>query len=215
MSFSLKNSVCCQEGLVDLGTLRTLYSRQHIKGRCPTLANVLLKVSSRIENLARLGKQVSLYLCIADPNEVHDCALRNYVCCNIDDEGLRPDVLMTLMRAKGRVKEIVECYVVELKVDVTSVEKLCYHLGKAVNQLRGSYAYRLAQRYCCKKDYKMIIVIHESIVGRIKTRIKTFLENNCKAIRDVDRAKCKEVCKLFEDGTLILVKVNREAEVLD
>lgn len=211
MSFPLENLICCQEGLVDLGTLGTLHSRQHIEGKCSTLANVLLKVSSRIENQARLSKQASLYLCIADPNEVHDCALRNYLCCNIDDEGLRPDVLMTLMRVKGRVKEIVECYVVELKVDVTSVEKLCSHLGRAVNQLRGSHAYRLAQRYCCKENYKMVIVIHESIAGRIEA----FLKDNCRAIRDVDRAKCKEVCELFENGTLILVKVNRRAEVLD
>jgi hypothetical protein len=56
----------------------------------------------------------------------------------------------------------------------------------------------------------MIIVIHESIAGRIES----FLENNCRAIRDVDRAKCKEVCDLLENGTLILIKVNREAEVL-
>jgi hypothetical protein len=112
---------------------------------------------------------------------------------------------------KGRVREIIGCYIVELKVDVTSVEKLCSHLEKAVNQLKGPYAYRLAQKYCCRENYKMIIVIHESIAGRIES----FLENNCRAIRDVDRAKCKEVCKLFENGTLILVKVNREAEVLD
>jgi hypothetical protein len=57
----------------------------------------------------------------------------------------------------------------------------------------------------------MVIVIHESIAGRIEA----FLKDNCRAIRDVDRAKCKEVCELFENGTLILVKVNRRAEVLD
>lgn len=212
MSSLIENPVCCREGLVDLGTLGSLRAKQQREGKCSTLTNVLLKVSLYIETRARLSKQMSIYLCIADPNEVHDCVLCNYLCCDINGEGLRPDALMTSMQVdrKGRVREIVGCYIAELKVDVTNVEKLCSHLKKAVNQLKGSYAYQLAQKYCCRENYRMIIVIHESIAGRIEL----FLENNCRAIRDVDRAKCKEVCDLLENGTLILIKVNGEAGVL-
>jgi hypothetical protein len=45
MSSLLENSVCCREGLVDLGTLGTLYAKQQREGKCSTLTNVLLKVS--------------------------------------------------------------------------------------------------------------------------------------------------------------------------
>jgi len=167
-----RNPSSCHHQLVDIEILLLICIMNALNRRCQVCRVIKDIMRSIIRSKA--SHQTNIKLCIADVNEASLCKLDSFndvMCYNVSNASSCPDILITIKRRRA-----IECYVVELKLNVKSREalRLKDYIRRAEQQLNSSCAHSICQTYCCGNTERIVVFseeVYKKIEG-IKKQIK-------------------------------------------
>ena len=170
-----RNPSGCHNQLVNIKMLLNTCFTTKIDKRC--------QVCTVIKNImgSKASHRTNIELCIADVNEASLCGfnLNIVMCYNVSNASSCPDMLITIKRRRA-----IECYVVELKLNVKSREalRLKDYIGRAEQQLNSSCAHSICQTYCCG-NREHIVVFSEEVYKKIEGIRKQIRREGIKVVK--------------------------------
>jgi len=170
-----RNPSSCHHQLVDIEILLLICIMNALNRRC--------QVCRVIKNImgSKASHQTNIKLCIADVNEASLCGfnLNIVMCYNVSNASSCPDMLITIKRRRA-----IECYVVELKLNVKSREalRLKDYIRRAEQQLNSSCAHSICQTYCCG-NREHIVVFSEEVYKKIEGIRKQIRREGIKVVK--------------------------------
>ena len=164
-----RNPSSCHHQLVDLVDIKILSLICIMNDLRCQVCRVIKDIMKSIIR-SKASHQTNIKLCIADVNEASLCEL-DVMCYNVSNASSCPDILITIKRRRA-----IECYVVELKLNVKShvALRLKDYIRRAEQQLNSSCAHSICQTYCCGNTERIVVFseeVYKKIEG-IKKQIK-------------------------------------------
>jgi|GEM_PF-3132835 len=171
-----RNPSSCHHQLVDIEILLLICIMNALNRRCQVCRVIedIMRSIMRSKASHRTNIKPNIKLCIADVNEASLCGLdpsNDVMCYNVSNASSCPDMLIIIKRRRA-----IECYVIELKLNVKSREalRLKDYIGRAEQQLNSSCAHSICQTYCCGNTERIVVFseeVYKKIEG-IKKQIK-------------------------------------------